>query len=138
MSVSSQYIDEDIASNQLLKIVASQVVFGAPSRTCAGNGICKVYSIHAAARLNIPCELVPARLTVTPTHLSLCISVADCSPALMEKHFSAAQFFMEEDFYLPRNLNRFLPKQCLRVTAGAYAYTRQNGCIWMKLPLTMS
>jgi hypothetical protein len=137
MSVFFQCLAGDMMSNQLPRIVASHVVFGAPSRTCAGNGICKVYSIHAAGRVNIPCEMVSARLTVTPTHLSLCISVADCSPALIGQHFSAAQFHMEEDFYLPRNLSRLPPKQCIRVMAGAYSYTHQHGCIWIKLPLTM-
>lgn len=136
MSSFFKYHNETKITCEVPNIVASHVVFGVPSRTCAGNGICKVYSIHASTRLKIPCEMVPVQLSLDSNYFSLRIPVAVCSQTLIQQHFSDTYFLMEEDFCLPLNLSKLIQKQHVCVLAGTYPYTNQHGFIWVKLPLT--
>lgn len=117
------------------KIINSQVIFGTPSRDCSGSGICKIYTIHAAKRLQIACEMVPARLAVSDQDLLISFSEADCTESLRQKQFRGIHFWIEEAFQLPVWLAQKLDIPATVIPSGGYLIQRKNGFIWLKLPL---
>jgi len=119
------------------KIIDSQVIFGTPSRDCSGSGICKVYTIHAAKRLQIACEMVSARLAVSDKDLLLSFSEAECTESLRQKQFRGLNFLVEEAFQLPSWLTQKLDIPAAFIPAGEYPIQRKNGFIWLKLPITL-
>lgn len=125
-----------IAVQKTPKIIDSQVVFGTPSRDCSGSGICKVYTIHAAKRLQIACEMVPARFAVSDQDLLISFSEAECSESLKQKQFRDMHFWIEEAFQLPSWLAQKLEIPAAFIPAGGYLIQRKNGFIWLKLPIT--
>ena len=129
--------NEPSAVQKRPKIIDSQVVFGTPSRDCSGSGICKLYTIHAAKRLHIACEMVPARLAASGKDLHLSFSEADCTESLRQKQFKGLHFLVEEAFQLPSWLTQKLNIPAAFITAGGYPIQRKNGFIWLKLPITL-
>lgn len=125
-----------VAVQKKPKIIDSQVIFGTPSRDCSGSGICKVYTIHAAKRLQIACEMVPARLAVSDQDLLISFSEADCTESLRQKQFGDIHFWIEEAFQLPGWLAQKLAIPAAFISAGRYLIQRKNGFIWLKLPIT--
>ncbi len=130
------YSNDPIAVQKRPKIIDSQVVFGTPSRNCSGAGICKVYTIHAAKRLQIACEMVPARLVVSDKDLLVSFSEADSTESLRQKQFGGMYFWVEEAFQLPNWLVQKLDTPAAFIPAGEYLIQRKNGFIWLKLPIT--
>ena len=128
--------NDPIAVPKRPKIIESQVVFGTPNRNCLGSGICKVYTIHAAKRLHIACEMVPTRLAVSDKDLLISFSAADCSESLRQKQFRGMHFWIEEAFQLPSWLVRKLDIPAAFIPVGEYPIQRKNGFIWLKLPIT--
>lgn len=120
------------------EILASQVVFGTPTRNCMGSGICKVYTIHGATRLNIACEMVLAHLAVLDNQLQISFSIKSCTEQLLQKHFSQEYFWVEEIFPLPTWLSRKLQSSTAFVPIGQYPVQCKGGFIWLKLPLSLS
>jgi hypothetical protein len=125
-----------IAVQKMPKIIASQVIFGTPSRDCSGSGICKIYTIHATKRLQIACEMVPARLAVSDKDLHIFFSEADCTESLRQKQFRGMHFWLEEAFQLPVWLAQKLDIPAAFIPAGGYLIQRKNGFVWLKLPIT--
>ena len=130
------YSNTHVAVPKRPKIIDSQVIFGTPSRDCSGSGICKVYTIHAAKRLQIACEMVPARLAVSNQDLLISVSEADCTESLRQKQFRGIQFSVEEAFQLPAWLAQKLDIPVGFIPAGGYLIQRKNGFIWLKLPIS--
>lgn len=126
-----------IAVQKTPEILASQVVFGTPSRNCLGSGICKVYTLHGAKRLNIACEMVMAHLVLLDTQLQISFSIQACTEQLLQQHFSHPYFQVEEDFVLPTWLSRKLNSAAVFVPAGEYPILCKNDFIWLKLPLQL-
>lgn len=125
-----------VAVQKMPEIIDSQVVFGTPSRDCSGSGICKLYTIHAAKRLQIACEMVSARLAVSDQDLLISFSEAECSESLKQKQFRDMHFWIEEAFQLPRWLAQKLEIPAAFIPAGRYLIQRKNGFIWLKLPIS--
>ena len=130
------YSNTHVAVPKRPKIIDSQVIFGTPSRDCSGSGICKIYTIHAARRLHIACEMVPARLAVSDKDLLISFSEADCTESLRQKQFRSTHFGIEEAFQLPSWLAQKLDIPAAFIPAGGYLIQRKNGFIWLKLPIT--
>ena len=128
--------NDPIAVQKRPKIIDSQVVFGTPSRNCSGSGICKVFTIHAAKRLRITCEMVPARLAVSDKDLLVSFSEADSTESLRQKQFGGMYFLVEEAFQLPSWLVQKLNIPAAFIPAGEYLVQRKNGFIWLKLTIT--
>ena len=124
-----------IAVQKTPEIIDSQVVFGTPSRDCSGSGICKVYTIHAAKRLNISCEMVRVRFALQGMDLQLCFSEQECTDQLIKKHFCNDHFLVAEHFQLPGWLSRKLDIQAAFIPNGSYPIKHRNGFIWLNLPL---
>ena len=129
------YSNTHVAAHKRPEIIDSQVIFGTPSRDCSGSGICKVYTIHAAKRLNISCEIVRVRLVLLEMDLQVCFSEQECTDQLIQKLFCAEHFLVDERFQLPGWLNRKLDIQPASIPTGSYPIKRTNGFIWLKLPL---
>lgn len=125
-----------IAVFKMPKTVYSQVVFGTPSRNCSGSGICKVYTIHGAKRLNISCEMVSAKLTNLGTHLKLSFSKTACSSQLIQQQFAQGNFTVEEDYVLPSWLTRKLNVPFTCISKGTYPVQVQGDYVGIKLPFT--
>lgn len=124
-----------VAVSKMPKTILAQVVFGTPNRNCAGSGICKVFTIQGAKRLNISCEMVEARISLLETELQLSFPETACSSQLIQRVFSNEHFKMEEDFVMPSWLiGKFKPQPAF-VPQGNYPIQFRNGFIWLKLPL---
>lgn len=122
-----------IAVKKTPETVNSQVVFGTPSRNCSGSGICKVYTIHGAKRLNISCEMVKVCLTLSKNQLYLSFSKSACSEQLIQQQLTSGQFEIEENFELPSWLNRKFKSPALYVPKGSYPLQLKNGFFWLSL-----
>ena len=131
------YSNSHFAVQKRPKIIDSQVIFGTPSRDCSGPGICKIYTIHGARRLNIACEMVLTRLAVLDEELQLSFSETACTERLIQQHFINAYFAMDEKFVLPTWLSRKFECPSVFVPVGEYPILRKSGFIWLKLPLRL-
>lgn len=119
------------------EIINSQVIFGTPSRNCSGSGICKVYTIHGAKRLNISCEMVKVSLRLLNGYLQLSFPKSDCSKHLIWQHFDGEYFKVEENFVLPTWLSRKFKRPAVFVPVGEYPIFCQNNFIGLNLPLKL-
>lgn len=126
-----------IAVSKTPEIINSQVIFGTPSRNCLGSGICKVYTIHGAKRLNISCEMVKVGLMLMSTQLQMLFPKTGCSGQLIQQQFTAEYFKVEEDFVLPTWLSRKFQCPAVFVPIGEYPIMRQNDFIGLNLPLRL-
>jgi hypothetical protein len=105
-----------------------QVVFGSPSRACAGSGVCKMLPHCTGIPDTWSCHVWKGELHYlandeTKLNLSLNQQLAD--PAL-KKWFSAATFCVEEAFQLPLWLSSRLGKGRWFIPAGEYPYILQD------------
>lgn len=129
------YSNGPIAVSKMPEIINSQVVFGTPSRNCSGSGICKVYTIHGAKKLDISCEMVKVSLRIVNAHLFLFFPQSACSEQLIQQQFANDNFRVEEDFDLPSWLSRKFGSPAVYVPCGNYPVQVQNGLICLVLPL---
>jgi len=126
-----------IAVSKTPEIINSQVIFGTPSRNCSGSGICKVYTIHGAKRLNLSCEMVKVGLMLVGTQLQMLFPKTGCSEQLIQQQFAAEYFKVEEDFVLPTWLSRKFQRPAVFVPVGRYPIQCKNDFIWLNLPLCL-
>lgn len=114
------------------KPLATQVVFGSPSKNCQGSGICKLYTLHAQEGMDSPCAVVAGELLLTEWHMVLLVPVG----SLPAQHINGENFIMEEGFVLPVWLNKLQTTTAPRyIPAGAYPFQRINKNIHIKFTL---
>ncbi|MDX2072611.1 MAG: hypothetical protein SFV55_29520 [Haliscomenobacter sp.] len=111
-----------------VKILFSEVIFGTPGKRCEGSGLCRIYTVTGAKRLNPHSRRVPVILLINSKgSLGLRLSKNDLSEDLYRELFQGPSFFMEEQFLLPKYFARKLDITQYKVPAGAYPLqTRGN------------
>lgn len=105
-----------------------QVVFGSPSRSCAGSGVCKMLPHKTAIPDAWSCHVWQGQLHFFANdemklNLSLNQQLAD---ALLKEWFSTETFLVEEEFQLPLWLSSRLGRGRWFIPAGCYPFVSQG------------
>ncbi|MBP6811222.1 MAG: hypothetical protein KA138_06870 [Saprospiraceae bacterium] len=98
----------DLWKEGLNREIKAEVVFGTPSKHCAGAGICMV-SISSAKTRVITCPSAPVWISSSnPTSLKFRFEKSCLQSNISNRHFSQREFMVEEAFHLPLRLVRQL------------------------------
>jgi len=109
------------ALRSLRREVMAGVVFGTPSRSCTGSGVCMVSSMQVLERLPMPCVFVLAFVSLWGGgQLLFRFPKSGLNVPLDETHFQTGYFLVEEEFTVPRWLMRAWGKPRIRIPAGRY------------------
>ncbi len=96
----------DLWKEGLNREINAEVVFGTPSKHCAGAGICMV-SISSARSRIINCPCVPVWISSSGPHSVQFRFEKSClHPNIADERFSQQGFTVEEAFRLPLRLVR--------------------------------
>lgn len=108
--------------NQLKISIVLQVVFGSPSRICAGSGVCKMLPQNVEIPEFWLCPVWTGQLHWHAATKSLQLSFPRQQFAAtdIEQWFSDGNFLVEEDFFLPLWLAKLLGKNHYAIPAGRY------------------
>lgn len=109
--------------------VAAGVIFGTPSKQCAGNGICMITKPDAASLLSAHCQLFLVMITLLADgHLSFRFPKSGLNVAAYP-HFQSGFLLVEEPFVIPRWILRAWGKPRTRIPPGRYA-VRESPDAW--------
>ena len=98
----------DLWKEGLNREIKAEVVFGTPSKHCAGAGICMVSISGARTRL-ITCTCAPAWISSSdPYWLKFRFEKSCLQPNIVDGRFSQQDFRFEEAFHLPLRVVRQL------------------------------
>ncbi|NUO02186.1 MAG: hypothetical protein HUU01_16390 [Saprospiraceae bacterium] len=98
----------DLWKEGLNREIKAEVVFGTPSKHCAGAGICMV-SISSARTRIISCPCTVAWVSSTdPQWLQFRFEKSCLQQHIVDGHFSGQEFLVEEPFHVPLRLVRQL------------------------------
>ena len=110
--------------------ILAGVVFGQPSLSCRGHGLCRVELVtnHCwrpiAAKTAIAyavCEQIPARFRYHQREgLQMIVQQCDLSPGVYEQHFNGPCFLMQESFRLSDVIVAALDLEVPFIARGCY------------------
>ena len=104
-----------------VKILLSEVGFGTPGKRCEGSGLCRIYTVTGAKRLDPHPRRVPVILLINAKgNLGIRLNKNDLSEELHRELFQGSVFMMEEQFMLPKYFARKLGVTQYMVPAGSY------------------
>lgn len=99
----------DLGKVGLNREVKAEVVFGTPSKHCAGAGICMVSISNAKTDRIITCPVVPVWISSANPHWAqFRFEKAALQTEISKARFSGQEFVIEEAFRLPLRLTRQL------------------------------
>lgn len=97
-----------------------EVVFGTPSKNCAGAGICLIANRFPDS-YKIPCPHAPAIIHYLPgRELVFRFRKKQISEAAVRKYFNESHFLVEESFALPKQLVKRWQLPKMQIPAGKY------------------
>ena len=100
--------------------LSMQVVFGTPSRACAGSGVCKMLPLRVKLGANYHCSIFRASCRITSGTLILKLSRKQFTRKQWQYWFAGGKFCVEEGFQLPRWISRQLPYSAYCILPGTY------------------
>ena len=108
--------------NQLKVSIVLQVVFGSPSRVCAGSGVCKMLPQNVKIPDFWLCPVWTGQLHWHAATKSLQLSLPreQFADTDIDHWFSGGHFLVDEDFPLPLWLTKLLGKNHYAIPAGCY------------------
>ena len=115
-----------------VKILFSEVVFGTPGKRCEGSGLCRIYTVTGAKRL----QAHPRRIEVilflnSQGRLGIRLNQGDLSGILASEVFNRDVFILEEAFVLPKYFARKLGILTYLIPAGEYPLVRRGN--WLHI-----
>lgn len=115
-----------------VKILFGEIVFGTPGKRCEGSGLCRIYTVTGAKRL----QAHPRRIEVIlflniHGRLGIRLNQGDLSDTLAAEVFSRDVFTMEETFVLPKYFARKLGILEYCIPAGEYPLVRRGN--WLHI-----
>lgn len=115
-------ISNESLPNQRKVGILLQVVFGSPSRLCAGSGVCRVFPETVNISDSWLCPVWAGRLNwlASCRSLQLSFSLEQFTSAEINKWFPNGWFLIEEAFPLPLWLASILGEQNYLIPAGCY------------------
>jgi len=104
-----------------VRILFSEVVFGTPGKRCEGSGLCRIYTVTGAKRLDPHPRRIPVILLINAKgKLGLRLNKNDLPEKLYTELFQGEFFLIEEQFVLPAYFARKLGVGHYKVPAGEY------------------
>lgn len=104
------------------RALQADVVLGVTSQRCAGNGICRMYTLGQIGRERAHVDFAPAVLYADEQeNLILRLDRKRMRRRTLERHLSGLFFEMEEDFALPAFVREELYLQRTLLPAGFHA-----------------
>jgi len=117
-----------------VKILFSEVVFGTPGKRCEGSGLCRIYTVTGAKRLDPHPRRIPVILVLNPAGKFLIrLNRNDLSEELYHELFQGEFYTLEEQFVLPKYFARKLGVEQIKVEAGNYPLLHKG--TWLDLVL---
>jgi hypothetical protein len=102
-------------------ILSGEILFGAPGKRCEGSGICRIYTLSGANRLEDHARRVPGILLLTSRNtLNIHLNRNNLSTSLSLELFQHEYFTMEEGFVLPNYFARKLGTTRNYIPSGKY------------------
>ncbi|WP_367391083.1 hypothetical protein [Lewinella sp. LCG006] len=113
---------DESGTNQLSTSIALQVVFGSPSRGCAGSGVCKMLPHTVILPKDWLCPVWAAHLYwyAFSNTFQLSFPLAQFTQSDRNKWFAEDKFLLEEAFTLPLWLAKLLGENNYSIPAGSY------------------
>jgi hypothetical protein len=119
-----------------LGILSSEILFGTPSKRCEGSGICRIYTLSGANRLEDHSRRVPGILFLTSRNtLNIHLNRNDLSVPLSHELFQREYFTMEEGFALPNYFARKLGTTRVYIPSGNYQLSHFGEWLQIEMPL---
>lgn len=128
-----------IAPRQIL----ASVVFGQPSLSCRGHGLCRVELITdhywrplatRAADAYAVCEQIPVRFHYHPREgLQMIVQQGELPPGVYQQHFNSPWFLMQESFRLSEVIVAALHLKSSFISRGCYPMQKTARCIVVDL-----
>jgi hypothetical protein len=113
-----------------VKILFSEVVFGTPGKRCEGSGLCRIYTVTGAKRLDAHPRRIPVILFLNPVgRLGIRLNVKDLSEVLHREVFNRDVFTLEEDFVIPKYFARKLATAQFTLPSGDYPTIKRGDWI---------
>jgi hypothetical protein len=125
-------VNPRLAAFPAFQEIAASVVFGTPSKRCAGNGICIITKPDAVSRLSISCQIFLALISFLSDG-RLCVRIPKSGLQVAPPpHLQTGFLLVEEPFTIPRWLLRAWGKPRIRIPPGRYA-VRETPEAWIVL-----
>lgn len=125
-----------LQSKALHKEVEMEVVFGTPSKNCAGVGVCFIAE-RLPQTFVIACPHAPARIFCRQQELIFCFQRQHISGPAFTAFFGRALFEVEEAFRLPTHLRKMLDIATKWVPPGMYPVEYLANEWRLRIPVTM-
>lgn len=117
-------------------IMNSEILFGTPGKRCEGSGICRIYTISGAKRLEDHSRRVPGILFLTSRNtLNIHLNRNNLSISLNLELFQQEYFAMEEGFALPNYFARKLGTTRVYIPSGNYQLSHFGEWMQIEMPL---
>ncbi|HKK11180.1 MAG TPA: hypothetical protein VJ939_10095 [Bacteroidales bacterium] len=117
------------------KVLEAELVLGVPSRSCRGNGICRLYTKGTLELERAYCHFAEVRITSNPQEdLSFFFSKASMRLRTLQQHFSGDHFLLEETVKLPEFFCQVLRLQRSEILAGKYTISEDAEWIAVYFP----
>ncbi|MEQ1745641.1 MAG: hypothetical protein ABMA02_09455 [Saprospiraceae bacterium] len=115
-------------ASRSIREVEMEVVFGTPSQSCTGLGVCAIINRHPQVEL-IPCPHAPAIIHFDPGHeIVFRFRKQRLPDRVVQVYFSSNFFVVEEAFSLPQRLVRLWGLPVGSIHPGRYSleeYSRE-------------
>lgn len=113
-----------------------EVIFGSPSKKCAGLGICEMIAATLTnCIIRRPCPSTSALLFLQDSYLYLLTPTNSLLPQLSDRQFSRNYFYMEEDYYLPRAAAAYFNLPQVGIKRGRYTLTKNSKYYLTRFPI---
>ena len=113
-----------------VKILFSEIVFGTPGKRCEGSGLCRIYTVTGAKRLQAHPRRIPVILFLNAQgRLGIRLNQKDLSGILAAEVFSRDVLTLEEAFALPKYFARKLGILAYFIPAGEYPLVRRGNWV---------
>lgn len=99
-----------------------QVVFGMPSSSCAGSGVCKMLPRNLSLNGKYSCPIQMGSCEYDEGILKLSLPYAQLTGVQWQKLFADGLFRVQERFYLPRWLSKKLGLKQAYIPIGIYPF----------------
>lgn len=109
-----------VGEDEVMGVLQMEVVFGTPSSSCAGSGVCKMLPAGFSISKPIPCPSFKVRAKFTSTTVILSLSTNQISSEQWAFWFKSTYFIVEEDFTVPKWIRRELCFSPSTIRAGCY------------------
>ncbi len=119
--------------NRRESLIEVKVIFGMPSSSCAGNGVCKMLPYHLSLKEKFTCPVYKGYCEYGVGEIELTLPFDQFSNRECRERFEHRSFHVQERFMLPRWLCKKLGIQESFIAVGSYPVMRKKKTIKLRL-----